>query len=76
MYPGCDPTVLQQEFLQLNRGQKDAVKRVLRAKDYALILGLPGTGMNLLFTPLQHPSANLLLTLLPHPCTILLFTPS
>ena len=44
VYPGCDPTVLYQEYLQLNRGQQDAVKRVLRAKDYALILGLPGTG--------------------------------
>lgn len=53
VYPGCDPTVLYQEYLQLNRGQQDAVKRVLRAKDYALILGLPGTGEANLFPSLR-----------------------
>ena len=44
MYPGSNPFDLLQEYSSLNQGQKDAVKKVLFAEDYALLLGLPGTG--------------------------------
>ncbi|GBE84559.1 DNA replication ATP-dependent helicase/nuclease dna2 [Sparassis crispa] len=33
-----------QEILQLNENQRAAMKKVLSAQDYALILGMPGTG--------------------------------
>jgi hypothetical protein len=44
VYPGCSPIDLYREYSYLNRGQKDAVKKVLCAQDYTLLLGLPGTG--------------------------------
>ena len=44
VYPGCNPFDLYKEYSALNTGQKDAVKKVLHAQDYALLLGLPGTG--------------------------------
>lgn len=44
VYPGCNPFDLYREYCALNPGQKDAVKKVLHAQDYALLLGLPGTG--------------------------------
>ena len=44
IYPGCNPFDLYTEYSSLNQGQKDAVKKVLFARDYALLLGLPGTG--------------------------------
>jgi AAA domain len=44
VYPGCSPMDLYREYSYLNRGQKDAVKKVLCAQDYTLLLGLPGTG--------------------------------
>ena len=44
IYPGCNPFELYKEYSSLNQGQKDAVKKVLFARDYALLLGLPGTG--------------------------------
>ena len=44
VYPGCGPLDLYKEYSTLNQGQKDAVKKVLCAQDYTLLLGLPGTG--------------------------------
>ena len=44
VYPGCIPSVLCQEFATLNAGQAAAVRKVLLAEDYSLLLGLPGTG--------------------------------
>ena len=44
IYPGCDPFVLYREYIKLNKGQKDALKRVLCTEDYTLLQGLPGTG--------------------------------
>jgi AAA domain len=44
VYPGCGPTDLYREYSALNHGQKHAVKKVLCAQDYTLLLGLPGTG--------------------------------
>ena len=44
VYPGCNPIELYQEYVKLNEGQKDAVKKVLATNDYTLLLGLPGTG--------------------------------
>lgn len=35
---------LHREYSSLNQGQKEAVKKVLCAQDYTLLLGLPGTG--------------------------------
>ncbi|KAJ1978736.1 DNA replication endonuclease-helicase Dna2 [Dimargaris xerosporica] len=43
----CQPTIpptMQAEFAQLNVDQRHAVEKVLNAEDYALILGMPGTG--------------------------------
>ena len=40
------PAYLKDEFqTELNANQRDAIIKVLQAKDYALILGMPGTGM-------------------------------
>jgi AAA domain len=44
IYPGCNPFELYKEFTSLNEGQRDAVKKVFCARDYVLLLGLPGTG--------------------------------
>lgn len=44
VYPGCIPFALCDEFRSLNPGQAAAVRKVLLAEDYALLLGLPGTG--------------------------------
>jgi len=41
---GCGMEQLREEFARLNRDQQAAVERVLTAKDYALLLGMPGTG--------------------------------
>jgi Cdc6-like AAA superfamily ATPase len=43
-FPGCDPAALRAEFLQLNRDQQAAVEKVLTTRDYAILLGMPGTG--------------------------------
>lgn len=40
VYPGCDPQNLMSEFALLNDGQKSAVKAVLSARDYVLLLGV------------------------------------
>lgn len=42
--PGCGPSELRREFTGLNEGQRDALMKVVGAKDYVLILGMPGTG--------------------------------
>jgi DNA replication ATP-dependent helicase Dna2 len=44
VYPGCDPVQLVEEFKTLNSGQAAAVRKILLAEDYSLLLGLPGTG--------------------------------
>ena len=44
IYPGCNPFELFKEYSALNQGQKNALKNVLFAHDYTLLLGLPGTG--------------------------------
>jgi DNA replication ATP-dependent helicase Dna2 len=44
VYPGCQPLTLRKEFMSLNAGQQAAVRRILQMEDYALLLGLPGTG--------------------------------
>jgi hypothetical protein len=44
VYPGCNPFDLLREFNLLNSGQREAVRKILSAQDYALLLGLPGTG--------------------------------
>lgn len=44
VYPGCNPFALAEEFKTLNAGQAAAVRKILLAQDYALLLGLPGTG--------------------------------
>ena len=41
---GCGMEQLREEFARLNRDQQAAVEKVLTAKDYALLLGMPGTG--------------------------------
>eukprot|EP00804_Cyclotella_cryptica_P000970 CCRYP_012331-RB/>CCRYP_012331-RB protein AED:0.03 eAED:0.03 QI:95/1/1/1/1/1/10/663/1892 len=41
---GCDLNTLRKEFGSLNCGQKEAILKVVSAKDFALIQGLPGTG--------------------------------
>lgn len=42
--PGCDPAMLRQEYQALNEDQREALEKVLAARDYALLLGMPGTG--------------------------------
>ena len=44
VYPGCNPLQLLREYSAFNEGQRNAVRKVLLAQDYALLLGLPGTG--------------------------------
>jgi len=41
---GCDLEDLVFEFTELNDDQREAVTKVITAKDYSLIQGLPGTG--------------------------------
>lgn len=41
---GCDLENLAFDFTELNTDQQRAVERVISAKDYALLQGLPGTG--------------------------------
>ena len=38
------PNKLKQQYKLLNIDQQNAIKHVIQAKDYALILGMPGTG--------------------------------
>lgn len=40
VYQGCEPQKLMEEFTSLNDGQKSAVKAVLSARDYVLLLGV------------------------------------
>ena len=42
VYPGCNPLDLHDEFLLLNDGQKAAIRKMLLAENYSLLLGLPG----------------------------------
>jgi DNA replication ATP-dependent helicase Dna2 len=42
--PGCDAASLKRDFDLLNVDQKAAVRKVLSARDFALIEGFPGTG--------------------------------
>jgi DNA replication ATP-dependent helicase Dna2 len=44
VYPGCAPQQLVQELQALNPDQRAAIHKVLSAEDYALLLGMPGTG--------------------------------
>jgi hypothetical protein len=44
VFPGCNPFDLHREFKVLNSGQREAMRKILSAQDYALLLGLPGTG--------------------------------
>jgi DNA replication ATP-dependent helicase Dna2 len=41
---GCEMATLKKEFAQLNSDQKGAITKVISARDFALIQGLPGTG--------------------------------
>ncbi|CAE7420066.1 JHS1, partial [Symbiodinium microadriaticum] len=43
-YRGCLPFDLLREYCDLNADQQAAVAKVLSAKDYVLLLGMPGTG--------------------------------
>lgn len=42
--PGCDAASLKRDFCSLNVDQKAAVRKVIAARDFALIEGFPGTG--------------------------------
>jgi hypothetical protein len=42
VYPGCNPLELYEEFSLLNDGQKAAIRKMLLAENYSLLLGLPG----------------------------------
>ena len=44
IHPGCNPLTLREEIELLNEGQKVALKKVMCANDYVLMLGMPGTG--------------------------------
>jgi len=44
MLPGCDLSVLSEEFQLLNLDQQHAVRKVVAANDFVLVQGLPGTG--------------------------------
>jgi len=41
---GCGEAQLQTEFVRLNHDQQRAVEKVLTAQNFALLLGMPGTG--------------------------------
>lgn len=41
---GCTSAELSRDLSQLNSQQVDAVRRIAAAKDYLLLLGMPGTG--------------------------------
>jgi hypothetical protein len=43
-YKGCFPHELLKEYATLNTDQRAAVLKILCAKDYVLLLGMPGTG--------------------------------
>jgi hypothetical protein len=40
----CEPGPLLEAFAELNGEQQEAVRRALLARDYTLVLGMPGTG--------------------------------
>lgn len=42
VFPGCNPLQLHEEFLLLNDGQKAAIRQMLLANHYSLLVGLPG----------------------------------
>jgi hypothetical protein len=42
--PGCEPTKLREEWKTMNGDQRMAVVKSVAANDYALVLGMPGTG--------------------------------
>jgi DNA replication ATP-dependent helicase Dna2 len=42
--PTLPPPHLARHFEHLNPNQRDAMQKVLAAQDYAMILGMPGTG--------------------------------
>ena len=44
VYKGCSTSELLNAFTLLNDQQQEAVKRILSARDYVLLLGMPGTG--------------------------------
>lgn len=44
VYAGCNPTHMYREFCRLNPMQKAVFRKVFVTDDYALLLGLPGTG--------------------------------
>eukprot|EP01041_Mallomonas_annulata_P003657 gene3657-7285_t len=44
VYPGCHPGNIWSEFQRMNIDQRSAVLRLLSAKDYLLLRGMPGTG--------------------------------
>lgn len=44
LVPGCDLFDLSMEYSELNDDQRAAVDKVMTARDYTLIQGLPGTG--------------------------------
>jgi len=41
---GCSPHELTQDLNNLNNQQRTVVKKILAARDYLLLLGMPGTG--------------------------------
>ena len=44
MNTGCSPAELTTSLSSLNNQQQEAVRRIISAKDYVLLLGMPGTG--------------------------------
>lgn len=44
LVPGCDLMDLVMEYAELNADQQAAAEKVLTARDYTMIQGLPGTG--------------------------------
>lgn len=64
----ADPAADDEAFLaqqQLNADQRGAITRVLQSRDYALILGMPGTGKT-------STIASLVRLLVRHGCSVLL----
>ena len=41
---GCKTDTLLKDFRMLNVDQRDALRMCLNTKDYAMVLGMPGTG--------------------------------